>query len=181
MKRRRKPRQPDKYRADQPVAPDPVSHHAPTVARPASEQVRLVQYERSGPLPEAAELDRYNQVHPGLADRIVRMAEGEAIHRRNVEGFSIRLEGLARILGILGAILCVGMVCAAGAYAIKQGAPTAAAAIITATVVSLVVAFLKGHQSQPPGGPHTGADRAEAGRPSLGSLARGAKPPPQGR
>lgn len=39
----------------------------------------------SGPLPPARELQAYEQVVPGAADRIVKMAEDEALHRRAQE------------------------------------------------------------------------------------------------
>lgn len=39
----------------------------------------------SGPLPPARELQAYEQVVPGSADRIIKMAEDEALHRRAQE------------------------------------------------------------------------------------------------
>lgn len=39
----------------------------------------------TGPLPAPETLKAYDTVHPGLAERIVRMAEDEATHRRALE------------------------------------------------------------------------------------------------
>ncbi|MBI1739603.1 MAG: DUF2335 domain-containing protein [Acidobacteriales bacterium] len=39
----------------------------------------------SGPLPHPEDLAKYEQVLPGSADRIIRMAERQAEHRQNLE------------------------------------------------------------------------------------------------
>lgn len=40
---------------------------------------------KTGPLPSAEEFEKYNQVLPGAADRIVRMAEQQQTHRHALE------------------------------------------------------------------------------------------------
>src|SRR3990170_3173121 len=45
----------------------------------------------TGPLPPPAMLERYNQVFPGCAERIVLMAESQATHRQHLE--STHLQG----------------------------------------------------------------------------------------
>lgn len=41
--------------------------------------------QRQGPLPDAAEMERYNQALPGAADRLLVMAESEVNHRHRME------------------------------------------------------------------------------------------------
>lgn len=58
----------------------------------------------SGPLPSPETLHEFEQVLPGLAERIVRMAEQEADHRRLVER---RLVGLSWAGLVSAATLCL--------------------------------------------------------------------------
>lgn len=50
-----------------------------------SQQVVHVTEQFSGPLPPPDVLERYNQVTPEAANRIITMAEQETGHRRNME------------------------------------------------------------------------------------------------
>src|SRR5437879_5157716 len=59
--------------------------------RRLAEQISALQIESvthtrlSGPLPPPEALASYNQIIPGLSDRIVKMAEAEGQHRRTLE------------------------------------------------------------------------------------------------
>lgn len=46
---------------------------------------QILQAEYHGPIPPPNLLKGYDDIHPGLADRIVRMAEAESIHRQAME------------------------------------------------------------------------------------------------
>jgi uncharacterized membrane protein len=58
----------------------------------------------SGPLPHPEDLAKYEQVLPGAADRIIRMAEQQAAHRQNLERAVIVLTSQCRS-GVLAARL----------------------------------------------------------------------------
>lgn len=58
---------------------------------PANVSFRQVEM-RSGPLPDAAELAKYNQVHPGAAAIIIQMAQDHAAHKRAVELETLALQ-----------------------------------------------------------------------------------------
>jgi uncharacterized membrane protein len=45
-----------------------------------------------GPLPPSEELANYDRISPGIAERIVRMAEEQAAHRREVEMRSLQVD-----------------------------------------------------------------------------------------
>lgn len=92
----------------------------------------------TGPIPSASELEKYNQVLPGLAERIMKMAEIQSAHRQELEkkvidsnikgskkgqifGFIIGMSGLGIVTycaslglqflaGIIAAIDIVGLV-----------------------------------------------------------------------
>lgn len=59
----------------------------------------------SGPIPSANELRKYEDIVPGAADRILKMAEEQSRHRRKMESemlvASIRAERVGQILGFL--------------------------------------------------------------------------------
>ena len=58
----------------------------------------------SGPLPPPDLLDAYERTMPGLADRIVKMAETEQGHRHRSENRDNRVAGYLQIVGQIGAI-----------------------------------------------------------------------------
>lgn len=70
-----------------------------TIVRRAAMQVY------SGPIPSANELRKYEEVVPGAADRILKMAEEQSRHRRKMESemlqASIRAERIGQILGFM--------------------------------------------------------------------------------
>ena len=68
----------------------------------------------SGPLPPPAMLQQYNEIEPGLADRIVKMAEGQSAHRKDLESKVISSDIKNSRLGIICG-LSVVMACITGA------------------------------------------------------------------
>lgn len=65
----------------------------PPAARPAQNPQRQVQIvTRQGPLPDPAELQAYNQVVPGAAERIISMAEREQAARLNLDDMAHRAD-----------------------------------------------------------------------------------------
>jgi uncharacterized membrane protein len=105
----------------------------------------------SGPLPHPASLKEYDNVLPGLAERIVVMAEAEARHRHDMDKEAARQNELLmnnefserRSGQIFG--LCIGALCIiACIVAIVFGAEGAAMVIGGTTVVGLVTVFVVG-------------------------------------
>jgi uncharacterized membrane protein len=75
----------------------------------------------SGPIPEPSDLQKYEDVKIGFAERIMSMAECESTHRQNIDNRIINSE---RIGGILGQIIaaCMGLsVIVLMGYAISKG------------------------------------------------------------
>lgn len=65
--------------------------------------VQSVEY--SGPLPPPAVLQRYDQVVPGAAERILRMAEGQSKHRQELEKTVVRSGSRDSLLGIVSGVV----------------------------------------------------------------------------
>lgn len=94
-------------------------------------------------------MNRFCQVQqPGAADRILSMAERQSAHRIAIENIAIKRQlnqsGVGQwIAGVLAALL----ICA-GSFLIYSDYDWAGATIITGTLVSLVLVFVKGKENQ---------------------------------
>jgi uncharacterized membrane protein len=75
----------------------------------------------SGPIPEPLDLQKYEDIKIGFAERIVTMAENEASHRQNIEHKIINSERVFNVLGQMTALLMGSLVVALMAYTISQG------------------------------------------------------------
>jgi uncharacterized membrane protein len=102
----------------------------------------------SGPLPPPSVLREYNEIIPGLADRIVALAEKQTEHRIGIETKIIESDisqsraGL--VCGITVAIMCVG----AGMTCILYGHDWAGTTLATGAVGGLVYTFIYGTASR---------------------------------
>jgi len=117
----------------------------------------LQQQQYSGPLPPPAALEHYERISPGLSDRIVRMAEAEAQHRRLLErheqdflvadGEQDRKE---RKRGQVFALVIAVIALACSTGCAVYGATVVASIIGGTTIVGLVTAFIIGQRQPPP-------------------------------
>ncbi len=117
-------------------------------------QTTTVSQVSQGPLPSPEVLKHYNEIIPGLAERIVQMAEAETQHRRAMESKIIdsqtsdlkkyrRAELFGQFFGlIIGCSAIFGAI-----YAATHGAQIAGAFIGTTGVTGLVTAFIVGRAS----------------------------------
>jgi uncharacterized membrane protein len=117
--------------------------------------LRAVQYSveqrtvaRSGPLPAPEELAAYNQVFPGAAERIIKMAEAQSEHRMGVEKHVIHSHQDQVKRGQYFGLFSVAIVVACATYAAISGAEGFASVLGGATVVGLATAFLGGKYMQ---------------------------------
>lgn len=108
-------------------------------------QVQVTQV-HVGPLPSPDDLQRYDEIQPGLAGRIVQMAENEARHRHDMDKTVMQNTFRERRLGqVLGFAIGVFTI-AAGAYVAVSGAQAAGAIISGSAVVGLVSVFVLGRK-----------------------------------
>lgn len=96
----------------------------------------------SGPLPKPEDLAKYEQVIPGAAERIIKMAEREMQHRHEYETRSSKGIVLTTILAIVFAFICALLLCSIVFYSIHKGAYTAAASISVGTIAAVIGAFM---------------------------------------
>ena len=96
----------------------------------------------SGPIPPPESLAKYNDIHPGLAERIITMAESEAIHRRKMESRMTKISIIATILGICFAFFSVCIISFLVYYCIYKGFGTEAAGIAVGAIASVAGVFM---------------------------------------
>lgn len=119
-----------------------------------------MQSEYRGPLPHPDMLERYEQIMPGSAERIIARFEKEGEHRHDLERQIVssqvdreksevpeirRGQIFAFVLGIVG-LLVGGTVCL---FSESEAGAYAGAAIGGVTLVGLVTAFIVGRKSKP--------------------------------
>ena len=148
MAKSRKPEQPDK---SSPSAGSSPLTSAVTATMPIVYSAQIAHMQASGPLPHPDVLRQYEDVSPGLVERIVKMAEDEAEHRRNIEMQIIDVQSRdqkayrkSELLGqVFGLLIGLSAITGAVVCAVNH-AQIAAAFIGTSGVTGLVTAFIMG-------------------------------------
>jgi len=102
----------------------------------------------SGPLPPPDALERYNEVLPGAAERIIAMAESQHAHRQSSEKHVIHSNISAQKLGtVLGFIVAMTVV-VGGMFLVHEGKSGEGLAAILTALASLVGVFLYSKHEQ---------------------------------
>jgi uncharacterized membrane protein len=97
-----------------------------------------------GPIPPPADLERYNAILPGAAERILAMAERQANHRQSLEKKVLDSDAFHALLGIICALIIALVGLGVAGYIIINGHDWAGAIIGGATLASMVSAFIYG-------------------------------------
>jgi uncharacterized membrane protein len=96
----------------------------------------------SGPLPPPEALERYNQILPGSAERLIAMAESQHSHRQELEKHVIHSNVSAQRLGtILGFIVAMTVIIG-GVYLVHEGKSGEGLAAILTALAALVGVFV---------------------------------------
>jgi uncharacterized membrane protein len=109
-----------------------------------------------GPIPHPETLQKYDDITPGLANRIVQMAEAEAIHRREIETKIVDANCAdmtayhaevfrGQICGLIIAVTAL----VSGAYVAVQGYQWGGALLGTGGIGSIVLTFVLGRNAKP--------------------------------
>lgn len=116
----------------------------------ASESLSLGRFEafHAGPLPPASELERYEALLPGLADRIVRMAESNAGHRQGLERAVVDGNLRAQTRGQVFAFALSLCVLGAGVWLVAADKTTIGLWLILGDLAALAAVFITGRVLQ---------------------------------
>lgn len=137
--------------------PVPPEDPEPIPGSPSGSQVFAAAFSKitSGPLPPPELLAGYEQVCPGGADRIIRMAEAEGEHRRRMEEkmFDAQVEFMRRgyFEGRLGQIFAFSIAViflVGGSYVAIRGEPWAGGLFGSVGIASIVSAFIWGRTNK---------------------------------
>lgn len=108
---------------------------------------RSTQISFCGPLPPPGLLAEYERVTPGLADRIVAMAESESTHRRGMEEKIVSGSfSEARLGQVFALVICIVTI-TVGAYTALNGKEWAGIAIGVSGVSGIVTTFIMGRSA----------------------------------
>jgi uncharacterized membrane protein len=102
----------------------------------------------SGPLPPPEVLKEYNDILPGLADRIMKMAEKQSTHRQKIEDNVIGSDAYRANAGLWMGVGVAVLSILAGTYLIAIGHDWAGVSMGTVVVVALAGVFVYGSISR---------------------------------
>ena len=105
-----------------------------------------VKAEFSGPLPPPDELEKYERVSPGAAERIIAMAETQSSHRHELEKSLVNSEYKQASKGQICAAIIGTLAIISGTIAGILGAQWTGSVIGGLVVVGLVSAFIQGRR-----------------------------------
>lgn len=111
-----------------------------------SQQISVERFQ--GPLPHPAILEKYNQIVPGAAERIIKMAEEQSRHRRAIETKVIGADSWKSVLGIIFAFIIALLGLLIGGYTALKGQPFFGGTVTLATIASVVGTFIYGTQQR---------------------------------
>lgn len=104
-------------------------------------QKKSVQF--SGPLPPPADLQAYEKTLPGLAERIVVMAETEQRERNRLEADQLEKAFAVEFRGQIFAFLCVLLLAGSAVACAFLGVPSVGIALAGVTLAGVVASFLR--------------------------------------
>ncbi|MCY4360934.1 MAG: DUF2335 domain-containing protein [Gammaproteobacteria bacterium] len=122
----------------------PVKKRQSTVQRQNKQQVIQVTEQFSGPIPPPDTLEKYNQITPGAAERIIAMAERETGHRHDTEQLIISNEYKEAKRGHIFALIICSLGILTGGYIAISGLQWAAMVIGSSVVIGLASTFIIG-------------------------------------
>lgn len=102
----------------------------------------------SGPLPHPEHFKKYNQIVPGSANRLLKMAEDDLAHIHLIQKKQINIEAFAVISGLIVAAIISLVAIIGSGYLIMQGHDIAGAILGSGSLASLVSVFIYGKKSQ---------------------------------
>lgn len=104
--------------------------------------------EFAGPLPPPLYLDKYEQILPGAADRIITMAECQSKHRQEIENKVISSDVRNSQLGLIFAFILGLAGLGSGFYLIYSGKIIEGSIFGGITIVSLTSTFIYGSRQR---------------------------------
>jgi uncharacterized membrane protein len=102
----------------------------------------------SGPIPPPGILEKYNEIIPNGAERIMAMAEKQSAHRESIEKRVIDGEVASQTRGSWFAFIITVLAISGGVFLIEQGKSASGLTTIITSVAGLVGVFVYSKQEQ---------------------------------
>ena len=99
-----------------------------------------------GPLPPPSALKEYEEVLPGAANRILKMAERQLVHRQKMEKEKLDKIYQVQSRGQHYALLIVGMIAFSGMFLIGYGFEISGLIVYGTTLIGLAYVFITGRR-----------------------------------
>lgn len=127
------------------MIPEPKKEEAKSIIKA---MVVMQEESFSGPIPPPAILKQYEEMQPGSADRILKMAEKQSEHRMELEkkaiGGQVDQSKRGQVFGFILALVCIAV---AFCFALFLDMKAFASGFLSVTLVVLVGLFLNGKVS----------------------------------
>ena len=101
------------------------------------------------PYPPSAEVEAYERILPGAAERIVSLVEIESQHRRELEKTALKQESRDSLIGLIFAFVVAMTTTVGGGLLIYCDHAVAGSVLGVSGVASIVGAFLRSRPSSP--------------------------------
>ena len=102
----------------------------------------------SGPLPPPEALQKYDQILPGAADRIIRMAESQHEHRQKLEKTVVESNAFSQKVGLILGFVVAMTAIVGGIWLAREGKSWSGVTAIIAALAALVGVFVYGKIEQ---------------------------------
>ncbi len=109
-----------------------------------TETQELVFMARSSPLPSPKELREYEQIVPGIADRLMNSLEKQQNHRMELEKTVIKTDALRSLRGQVFAFILAAIAIIGGVVLLLKGSNIAGLSVLVGTTTTLSGAFIYG-------------------------------------
>lgn len=114
------------------------------VSQTKTQLAATVEYHHMGPIPDPMTLQKYEQICPGAADRIISMAEKQSDHRQEIEKKVIKSKTRDSLLGIISGFIIAIVTILCGTFVIYNGYVWSGTFLGSAGLVGLVAVFIYG-------------------------------------
>ena len=127
----------------------PASRQADFVAPEQKSAQAIVMSESwSGPFPPPSVIEKYEDMVPGAADRILKMTENQTAHRIEIEKIVIRGDSTRSYLGLIFGFILSMAVISGGIYLVANGHDWAGGVLIGLDLIGLASVFVYGSRSR---------------------------------
>lgn len=110
----------------------------------APEHIHSIEQSYRGPIPPAAEFERYNNTLPGAADRILRMSESQQAYDHRIAGREQWLYHLSKLFAHVIVLIVFLFSIAAGTYLVIHGHNTTGLVVLISVLTTFATAIIFG-------------------------------------